>query len=215
MVKVLFRGPELFKKKGASFQKRFYLPSFFRPSSTNWLCDFKWMVLIRLYFLRFLPIKLHVAIAMNVHSQPVCQTAVNQSRTLLSLCCSMRLAETYACFLARDLIGRSALVHLQLWRHDRDVNHQTWRCYRYFSRATCDDCRRKLYITSKRSVNVMKSMSVERGRSKDASQVGFFTGGVACWSFWVWRAELYIENDEVNGYLFSTNMGFQKSIFSW
>ena len=70
----------------------------------------------------------------------------------------------------------------------------------------------------------MKSLSNERGRSKDARQVGFFLFNPKLHppppppgkkeSLFSQAAELYIENIEVNGYLFSTNMGcFQKSIF--
>ena len=35
MVKVQFRGPELYKKKGALFQEEFFMPRIFRSSSLN------------------------------------------------------------------------------------------------------------------------------------------------------------------------------------
>ena len=38
-VKVQFRGPELFKKKGALFQKELYLPGIFMPPWTSWRYD--------------------------------------------------------------------------------------------------------------------------------------------------------------------------------
>ena len=41
LVKVQFRGPELYKKKGALFQDKFYLPGIFMPSRTSWQYDCK------------------------------------------------------------------------------------------------------------------------------------------------------------------------------
>ena len=43
MVKVQFRGPELFKKNGALFQEELYLPGIFMPPWTSWRYDCGWM----------------------------------------------------------------------------------------------------------------------------------------------------------------------------
>ena len=46
VVKVQFRGPELFKKNGALFVEELYLPGIFVPSRTSWRYDCKWMASI-------------------------------------------------------------------------------------------------------------------------------------------------------------------------
>ena len=46
LVKVQFRGPELFKKKGALIQVELYLPGIFMPSWTSWRYDCGWMASI-------------------------------------------------------------------------------------------------------------------------------------------------------------------------
>ena len=46
LVKVQFRGPELFKKKGSLFQEELYLPGIFMLPWTSWRYDCEWMVSI-------------------------------------------------------------------------------------------------------------------------------------------------------------------------
>ena len=48
LVKVQFRGPKLFKKKGALFQEELYLPGIFMPPWTSWRYDCGWMASIRM-----------------------------------------------------------------------------------------------------------------------------------------------------------------------
>ena len=49
MVKVQFRGPELYKENGAVFKEELYLPGIFMPSQTSWQYDCKWMASILIY----------------------------------------------------------------------------------------------------------------------------------------------------------------------
>ena len=71
----------------------------------------------------FLPIILHVTIVINACSQAVCQMAMSESMTPLSLHRSVSLAQICTFFLYRALIGRRALMHLQLWHRDLDITH--------------------------------------------------------------------------------------------
>ena len=50
LVKVQFRGPELFKKKGTLFQEELYLPGIFIPSWTSWWYDCGWLASIWMWF---------------------------------------------------------------------------------------------------------------------------------------------------------------------
>ena len=67
LVKVQFRGFELFKIKRALFQEEFYLPSLFIPLLTIRWYIFQWMVLLCVYLLQFLLIKPHDTATINDH----------------------------------------------------------------------------------------------------------------------------------------------------
>ena len=109
LVKVQFRGPELFKKKGTLFQEELYLPGIFMPSRTRWRYICKWMASISMYFLCFC--RYDFAIRQPLHRHNI-QPRTYQRRYwhVVVMLCNVWLAE-------------SSRV-TALWRHDHNDDYQ-------------------------------------------------------------------------------------------
>ena len=109
MVKVQFRGPELYKENGALFQIELYLPGIFMPSRTSWQYDCKWMASILIYIQWFCRYDFATRQPLHRHDTQS-RTYQRHYRRVVVMLCNVWLAES---------------SHAPaLWRHDHNVDDQ-------------------------------------------------------------------------------------------
>ena len=109
LVTVQFRGPKLFKKKGALFQEELYIPGIFMPPWTSWRYDCGWMASIWMQFWCFRRYDFAIRKPLHRHDSQS-RTYQRRYRHVVVMLCNVWLAE------------RSRAP--ALWRHDHNVGNQ-------------------------------------------------------------------------------------------